>query len=133
MIFYFRLLILAPKLIWGRRKIRLVLKVPVFPLSCLMLFLVVGISQKLIIVNRKLEWDEKGVLKEGPSSEEDVEVREIWQPWLKRQCDFVVRYIVPNRANIIEIMEGQGRFRSEVGVVTVHINTHFIRKRHALT
>jgi hypothetical protein len=61
-----------------------------------------------------LEWDERGVLKPGPSNGTDVEVREIWQPWLKPQCDFVVRYIVPSRSNIIELMEGQGRFRSEV-------------------
>lgn len=73
-------------------------------------------SQKIVIVNRKLEWDKNGVLKTGPTKDEepDVEVREVWQPWLRRQCDFVVRYIVPNRANIIELMEGQGRFHSEV-------------------
>lgn len=53
-----------------------------------------------------------------PSAEVDVEVREVWQPWLKSKCDFVVRYIVPNRANIIEIMEGQGRFRAEVQLLS---------------
>lgn len=73
-------------------------------------------SQKIVIVNRNLEWDKNGVLKTGPAKDEepDVEVREVWQPWLRSQSDFVVRYIVPNRANIIELMEGQGRFRSEV-------------------
>ena len=67
-----------------------------------------------MIVNRELEVDNSGKLKSGPTAGLDVEVREIWQPWLKSHCDFVVRYIVPNRANIIEIMEGQGRFRNEV-------------------
>jgi hypothetical protein len=70
--------------------------------------------QKLVIVKRGLEWDNSGHLKKGPSLVSDVDVREIWQPWLKHRCDFVVRYIVPNRANIIEILEGQGRFRAEV-------------------
>lgn len=44
----------------------------------------------------------------------DVEIRDIWQPWLKRKCDFVVRYIVPNRVNIIKILESKKKFRSEV-------------------
>jgi hypothetical protein len=75
--------------------------------------------QKLVIVQRKLEWDNNGHLKKGPSLVNDVDVREIWQPWLKHRCDFVVRYIVPNRANIIEILEGQGRFRAEVRVLVM--------------
>ena len=57
--------------------------------------------------------DENGLLMNSPKNV-DVEVREVWQPWLKPKCDFVVRYIVPNRTNIIELMEAHGRFRSEV-------------------
>jgi hypothetical protein len=44
----------------------------------------------------------------------DLEVRNIWQPWLKSKCNFVVRYIVPNRINIIKIMESQKQFQGEV-------------------
>ena len=75
-----------------------------------------GENPKVIIVQRKLEFDQKtGVIAHAPSSSEvDVEVREIWQPWLKRKCDFVARYIVPSRVNIIKIMEAQGRFVSEL-------------------
>jgi hypothetical protein len=40
----------------------------------------------------------------------DYEVRNVWQPWLKRKCDFAVRYIVPDRVNILRIMRAQGRF-----------------------
>lgn len=43
-----------------------------------------------------------------------MEVREVWQPWLKRKCNFVVRYIVPHRTNIMETMEGKKRFHAEV-------------------
>jgi len=64
-------------------------------------------------VNRKLSSDSKGVIS-PPSNEIDVEIREIWQPWLKGRCDFVARYIVPNRVNIIKILEKKGQFRSEV-------------------
>ena len=57
--------------------------------------------------------DNDGMLPvQGPDVE--VEVRDVWQPWLRRRCNFAVRYIIPNRANIIELMEGQGRFRAEV-------------------
>lgn len=55
-----------------------------------------------------------GTILPAPTGPVDLEVREVWQPWLKRRCDFVVRYIVPNRANIMELMENQGRFRAEV-------------------
>ena len=68
-----------------------------------------------MIVNRCLKVNKHGILEPAPS-ESDIEVREVWQPWLKPYCDFVVRYIVPNRANIVELMEGQGRFHYEVGM-----------------
>jgi hypothetical protein len=66
-----------------------------------------------MIVGRKLKADASGQLSQAPS-EVDVEVREIWQPWLKSKCNFVVRYIVPNRVNIVKILESQKRFRDEV-------------------
>jgi hypothetical protein len=46
----------------------------------------------------------------------DVTVRTVWQPWLKAKCNFVVRYIVPHRTNIIELMESKGRFRTELQI-----------------
>jgi hypothetical protein len=72
-----------------------------------------------MIVTRKLESDTNGYITSGPKNPNnfDVEVREVWQPWLKSKCDFVVRYIVPNRANIIKIMEAKGRFRNEVPIM----------------
>ena len=50
-----------------------------------------------------------------------MEVRNVWQPWLKKRCDFVVRYIVPNRVSIVKTMEASGRFRSEVRFETVFL------------
>lgn len=76
-----------------------------------------GENPKVMIVQRKLVYDKNGVLAAGPpSSEIDVEVREVWQPWLKSKCNFVARYIVPSRVNIIKIMESQGRFLSELEI-----------------
>ena len=66
-----------------------------------------------MIVSRKLKANKEGFL-DTPSDEIDVEVREIWQPWLRAKCDFAVRYIVPNRVNIIKIMEAKGKFSSSV-------------------
>mmetsp|Transcript_28503 Transcript_28503/g.63178 ORF Transcript_28503/g.63178 Transcript_28503/m.63178 type:complete len:171 (+) Transcript_28503:490-1002(+) len=74
-----------------------------------------GENPKIIIVNLVLAADKQGLLT-TPSKDVDVEVRTVWQPWLKARCDFVVRYIVPNRTNIIELMEAKGRFRSELQV-----------------
>lgn len=71
-------------------------------------------SQKIIIVNRKLAAAEDGSILAAPKGPADLDIREVWQPWLKSRCNFVVRYIVPNRANIMELMESQGRFRAEV-------------------
>jgi hypothetical protein len=48
------------------------------------------------------------------SKEYDIETREIWQPWLKSKCNFVVRYIVPNRINIVKILESKGQYKSSV-------------------
>eukprot|EP01038_Epipyxis_sp_PR26KG_P016030 gene16030-21756_t len=74
-----------------------------------------GENPKIIIVQRKLQSDEKTkILKSSPSNEIDVEVREIWQPWLKSRCDFVVRYVVPNRVNILKIMANSGKLRGEL-------------------
>ncbi|RYH20479.1 hypothetical protein EON65_23305 [archaeon] len=56
-----------------------------------------------------------------PPEDIDVEVREIWQPWLKPKCDFVVRYIVPNRVNICRIMEVKRRFSAEVGIKLLYM------------
>lgn len=67
-------------------------------------------------MNRKLQASKDGIL-ESPPAEVDVEVRDIWQPWLKSKCNFVVRYIVPNRTNIISIMENKKLFVAEVRIV----------------
>lgn len=66
-----------------------------------------------MIVQRKLAVDENGVLTDAPA-EIDVEIRNIWQPWLRPRCDFAVRYIVPSRVNIIKILEAKKRFSHEV-------------------
>eukprot|EP01032_Pedospumella_encystans_P015119 gene15119-17319_t len=75
-----------------------------------------GENPKIIIVNRKLAAAADGTILPAPTGPVDLEVREVWQPWLKRRCNFVVRYIVPNRANIMELMENQGRFRAEMHI-----------------
>jgi hypothetical protein len=68
-----------------------------------------------MIVQRKLATDKDKVLINAPS-EIDVEVRTIWQPWLKKDCDFAVRYIIPSRVNIIRILEARQRFSHEVEI-----------------
>lgn len=68
-----------------------------------------------MIVQRKLSTDEYGVLQSAPT-EVDVEIRNIWQPWLRSRCDFAVRYIVPSRVNIIRILEAKKRFSHEVEI-----------------
>eukprot|EP01031_Cornospumella_fuschlensis_P031684 gene31684-38292_t len=75
-----------------------------------------GENPKLIIVKRMLEADPETHIISPPNKEIDVEVREIWQPWLKPKCDFVVRYVVPNRVNICKIMEAKRRFKAELEV-----------------
>jgi hypothetical protein len=79
----------------------------------------------LIIVNKKLQGDEFGRLIK-PSNEIEVEVREIWQPWLKRKCDFVARYIVPIRTNIIEIMEREKRFKLSVSASFISSSLFYV-------
>lgn len=78
--------------------------------------------QKLIIVNHKLKGDANGNLLIGPESF-DVEVRELWQPWLKMKCNFAVRYVVPNRDSILKLLEKTGQFRAEVSCYVQHIST----------
>jgi hypothetical protein len=68
---------------------------------------------KIMIVNHKLACDDNGILKEAPD-EVDLEVRTIWQPWLRARCNFAVRYVVPNRSNIIKIMQKKGKFNAKV-------------------
>lgn len=68
-----------------------------------------------MIVQRKLATDENGVLTSAPA-EFDVEIRNIWQPWLRSRCNFAVRYIVPSRVNIIRILEAKKRFSHEVEI-----------------
>lgn len=70
-------------------------------------------SQKLVIVQRKLRHDASNLLA-PPNADIDVEVREIWQPWLKSKCNFAVRYVIPDRTNIIKIMEQRKQFSCEV-------------------
>ena len=43
----------------------------------------------------------------------DVEVKVIKNPFWRARCNFAVRYVVPNRENIIKIMHSKGRFKSE--------------------
>lgn len=72
--------------------------------------------------------DGNGFLEKGVP-DLDLEVREVWQPWHKVKCDFVVRYIIPNRINICEIMEARGRFRSEVmHLLIININSADMRR-----
>ena len=68
-----------------------------------------------MIVTRKLKANDKGELLPG-TGDVDVEERSLWQPWLRSRCNFVVRYIVPNRINIIRIMEAKNRFSSQVNL-----------------
>ena len=74
-----------------------------------------GENPKIIIVQRKLKGNKDGILIR-PSNEIDVEVREIKNPILRHRCNFAVRYIIPNRINIIKIMESKGKFSSEIEV-----------------
>ena len=69
-------------------------------------------------MQRKLEADEDGILAARPPSDIDVEVRHIWQPWLRARCNFADRYIVPSRVNLINILERKRRFGHEVEVDT---------------
>jgi hypothetical protein len=73
------------------------------------------IVQRIMIVQRKLATDENGVLTSAPA-DIDVEIRNIWQPWLRSRCTFAVRYIVPSRVNIIRILEAKKRFSHEVEI-----------------
>eukprot|EP01039_Chlorochromonas_danica_P004875 gene4875-5343_t len=74
-----------------------------------------GEHPKIIIVNRKLKANsENGQLEQVAPDAFDVEERVLWQPWLRAKCDFVVRYVVPDRVNICRIMEQKRRFRSEL-------------------
>lgn len=74
-----------------------------------------GECPKIMIVTRKLKANDKGELLPG-ASDIDVEERSLWQPWLRSRCNFVVRYIVPNRINIIRIMEAKNRFSSQLQI-----------------
>lgn len=44
----------------------------------------------------------------------DVEVRDVWQPWLKRRCNFCARYIVPSRIDITQMLHADKRVSCEV-------------------
>ena len=72
-------------------------------------------SQKILIVTRRLKVDNDGVL-QSATTENDVEVRTVWQPWLRHRCDFAVRYIVPSRVGIIRILEAKKRFSHEIEI-----------------
>ena len=79
------------------------------------IFFSIAIFQKILIVSRRLTVDEDGVLESAPI-ENDVEVRTVWQPWLRHRCDFAVRYIVPSRVGIIRILEAKKRFSHEIEI-----------------
>ena len=66
-----------------------------------------------MIVQRKLKSSSDGKNIES-TKDIELEVRQIWQPWLKNRCNFAVRYIIPSRVNIIKILESKGRFHSTV-------------------
>ena len=74
-----------------------------------------GDNPKIIIVQRKLKVNEQNMLGK-PSKEIDLEVKEVKNPFWRSRCNFAVRYIVPNRINIIKIMESKGRFKNEIVV-----------------
>lgn len=84
--------------------------------NCIFIINVIFIySQKIVIVQRKLQAKSTGILSTPQDgSDLDVEVREIKNPFLRARCNFAVRYVVPNRVNIIRIMEANNRFKSEV-------------------
>ena len=70
-----------------------------------------------MIVQRKLQAKSNGLLTSpNDAADLDVEVREIKNPFLRARCNFAVRYVVPNRVNIIRIMEAKNRFKSEVSI-----------------
>eukprot|EP01033_Poteriospumella_lacustris_P000157 gene158-104_t len=52
----------------------------------------------------------------------DVDVREVWQPWLKSKCNFAVRYVIPDRVNIVKILASQRRFSSQLHIETTKDN-----------
>lgn len=74
-----------------------------------------GENPKIIIVQRKLKGDKNNIILR-PTNEIDVEIREIKNPILRHRCNFAIRYIVPNRVNIIKIMESKNKFNSEIEV-----------------
>jgi hypothetical protein len=67
----------------------------------------------IIIVQRNLQYDSNGYLI-SPSTTIDIEKRTIWQPWYKRRCNFAVRYIIPNREGILNIMKSKNRISHKV-------------------
>ena len=73
-----------------------------------------GENPKIIIVNRKLRASADGSLMLPAPGPVEVEVRDVWQPWLKARCNFAVRYIVPNRRNVLRIMDAQGKFTTKI-------------------
>ena len=77
-----------------------------------------GENPKIMIVQRLLKpsSDGKDIVS---NTGVDIEVREVWQPWLKRKCNFAVRYVIPSRTNIIKILEHKGRFKSQVSIDTI--------------
>jgi hypothetical protein len=54
----------------------------------------------------------------GSSTQQITEI-EIWQPWLKRRCNFATRVIIPNRLNILKILESKNRFMHQVRYINV--------------
>lgn len=75
-----------------------------------------GENPIIYIVTNRLQADTNtGLLARAPKAIE-IEKRVIWQPWLKTRCDFAVRYIVPDRVNILKIMQMRGKFSSELQV-----------------
>ena len=68
-----------------------------------------------IVTNRLKAETTTGLLARAPKTTE-IEKRVIWQPWLKSRCDFAVRYIVPDRVNILKIMQMRGKFSSELQI-----------------
>jgi len=69
----------------------------------------------------------------------DVEVRDIWQPWLRSRCNFAVRYIVPDRKNILRILGAKGQFtgkvvmREDTGAGTTHVEQQLIFRPRLLS
>lgn len=88
--------------------------------------------KKIFILKNELECHKNGTIM-FPSltsvnteilDSQNIEVRNIWQPWIRRHCTFAVRYILPIRPNIIEIMKASGQILHQVLLEALKLQRH---------